>query len=523
MNRATGNRASADAEHPASGTDGGFWARFEDALAASGGSAAIVFEGRPDCSFDDLRTRALALAVALQDRGVGPGDRVVVLAANGPWLVELMLAAALAGFVLVPINIRLTAPEISYIFVDADPKIAFVDGARRQVLCEAGAARVPLFDVADDLEALVQDAPDAGTGTRLHADPDAPFLQLYTSGTTGHPKGAVLTQRSMAAIAEEGAAHLGPVQAGDVMLICLPMFHIAAIDLIAFALVRGATMVILPEMVPAQVVATVKQRRVNRTLLVPAVIRMVVEHLEESNDSLPSLETLIFGASPMPEELIERAGRAMPAADLIHVYGLTETSGMVTWLPPEQITAGQRLLSCGKALPSGEVAVVDEAGQRLPDGTVGEVVYRGPQTMQGYWRNPEATAEALRDGWFRTGDAGFLDGEGFLFLSDRIKDMIKSGGENVYPAEVENVILKYPAIADVAVIGLPDERRGEAVSAVVVAAAGHELALEDLQAFARKELAGFKIPRRLEILDVLPRNGAGKIQKHVLRAMFAAR
>ncbi len=514
------SRTVVEAAHPASGAENGFWAQFEYTVAASGGSPAIVFEDRADCSFDELRTRALALAAALRDRGVGSGDRVVVLAANGPWFVELMLAAALAGFVLVPVNIRLTATEIAYIFDNADPKIAFVDRARRQVLSEAGAARVPLFDVASDLETLVRAAPDAGTGAPPLADPDAPFLQLYTSGTTGHPKGAVIAQRSIAAIAEEGAAHLGPVQAGDVMLICLPMFHIAAIDLIAFALVRGATTIVLPEMVPAQVVAAVKQRQVNRTLLVPAVIRMTVEHLEAAEDTLPSLETLIFGASPMPEELIGRARRVMPAADLIHVYGLTETSGMVTRLPPEQIAQGQRLLSCGKALPSGEIAVVDKAGRPLPAGIVGEVVYRGPQTMQGYWRNPEATAEAVRDGWFRTGDAGFLDGEGYLFLSDRIKDMIKSGGENVYPAEVENAILKHPAIADAAVIGLPDERWGEAVSAVVVAAAGHDLALEDLQAFARKELAGFKIPRRLELVDELPRNGAGKIQKHVLRAMF---
>lgn len=517
-----GNRPTAEAAPP-SNESGGFWTRFENTVRRSGSSAAIGFEDRTYRTFDELRIRAAMLAAVLRGRGVGPGDRVVVLAANGPWFVELMLAAALAGFVLVPVNTRFTAPEIAYILKNADPSLVFVDGARREVLTGCDLSGVPVLDVEGDPAAPARPAPGAEIGDPVPADPDAPFLQLYTSGTTGHPKGAVLSQRSMAAVAEQGAAHLGPVKSGDVMLICLPMFHIAAIDLIAFALVRGATMIVLPEMVPARVVATVKQRRVNRTLLVPAVIRMVVEHLEEAEDSLPSLETLIFGASPMPEELIDRARRVMPGADLIHVYGLTETSGMVTWLPPEQIAGGQRLLSCGRALPPGEIAIVDEAGRPLPAGTVGEVAYRGPQTMRGYWRNPDATAKALRNGWFRTGDAGHLDGEGYLFLSDRIKDMIKSGGENVYPAEVENVILKHPAIADAAVIGLPDERWGEAVGAVVVPSAGHELALEELQAYARRELAGFKIPRRLEILDDLPRNGAGKIQKHVLRAMFAAR
>ena len=515
------NRTATEAAHPVRRAESGIWARFENTVARSGGSAAILFEDRPDCSFETLRARAAMLAVALRNRGVGHGDRVVVLAANGPWFVELILAAALAGFVLVPVNTRLTASEIAYILENADPTLVFVDGLRHEVLADCDLSGVPVLDVEED-PAAARAMPDAERDNQDPADPAAPFLQLYTSGTTGHPKGAVLSQRSMAAIAEEGAAHLGPVRAGDVMLICLPMFHIAAIDLIAFALVRGATTVILPEMVPAQVVSTVKEYWVNRTLLVPAVIRMVVEHLEAVGQTLPSLETLIFGASPMPEELIERARRVMPAADLIHVYGLTETSGMVTWLPPGQIAGGQRLLSCGRALPSGEVSVVDEAGRPLPAGDVGEVVYRGPQIMQGYWRNPEATAEAVRDGWFHTGDAGYMDAEGYLFLSDRIKDMIKSGGENVYPAEVENVILKHPSIADAAVIGLPDERWGEAVCAVVVAAAGRDLALEELQGYARGELAGFKIPRRLENVDALPRNGAGKIQKHVLRAMFVA-
>ncbi|HEY0521797.1 MAG TPA: long-chain-fatty-acid--CoA ligase [Stellaceae bacterium] len=491
-----------------------FWDLFARQADKRDDAIAVVYPNAVDRSYADLRRRAEALAQTLSNMGLRTGDRVALLARNGPWFFDLLLACARLGLVLVPINVRLSPAEVAFILQDAEPSLLFCDDTHRNARTTYAGDRRTVLDMAE-LEAFCATTHPARAPAP--AAPSTIVMQLYTSGTTGRPKGAMITQANLIALAAEGTVHLGGFTDRDVALVCLPLFHIAAADWAVFALASGAKIVLLPEVVPDQIIDAIAAHGATKTLLVPAVIRMVVTALEQQPRDASSLRTLCFGASPMPEELIRRARAVLPSAELIHVYGLTETTGMFTYLPPDEIAAGRRLLSCGRPFPSGEVAVIDADGARLPPGEVGEVIYRGPQTMAGYWRRPQETAAAIRDGWFHTGDAGYLDQDGYLFIRDRLKDMVKSGGENVYPAEVENVILKHPAVADAAVIGLPDDFWGEAVTAVVVLRPGQSVDLADLQSFARPHLAGFKLPKRLLVRDALPRNAAGKVLKHVLR------
>jgi acyl-CoA synthetase (AMP-forming)/AMP-acid ligase II len=257
--------------------------------------------------------------------------------------------------------------------------------------------------------------------------------------------------------------------------------------------------------------------------MVPAVIRMLVLAAEAEERVITGLKTIVFGASPMPAELLKRAQAVFPQTDFIHVYGMTETTCMFCALDPAELRAGRRLDSCGRPFPDAEMKIVGPEGDALPTGEVGEIVCRTPQMTTGYWHRPEATAKAIRDGWYHTGDAGHVDDEGFLFIRDRIKDMLISGGENVYPAEVENAVLAHPSVADVAVIGVPDETWGEVGLAVVVLKPGAQATPEDIQGTVRERLAGFKVPRHVEYLPALPRNGAGKVTKQVLRDTYAKR
>ncbi|WMT76339.1 AMP-binding protein [Bradyrhizobium sp. Ash2021] len=489
-----------------------FWNHFERRVHESPDAVAVAFPGKPDCSYVKLRTRAIGLARSLMCGGLEKGDRIAFVAANGPWFLEWLLASAYAGFTLVPINVRLSQEELDFVVHDACPKLVVCDAKRRETLEGIEGISTMLRDV----ERSDENVPSTDLSLLSEALPQDPILQIYTSGTTGRPKGAVITNGNISAGISHCIPCLGQIAPEDVVLVCLPLFHIAGIAFTIYGLAAGAKIVVLPDIVAENVVDVIVNYKVTASLLVPAVIRMIVQVLEERPRDVSSFKTLVFGASPMPEELIARTQRVM-RADLYHVYGLSETSGIVTWLEPEQIRAGRRLLSCGRAFPAGEIGIFDVSGQRLPSGHIGEVAYRGPQAMAGYWRLSEATASTIRDGWLFTGDAGYLDEEGYLFLGDRLKDMIKSGGENVYPAEVENVILQHPAVMDCAVVGLEDEKWGEAVVSVIVEQPGCSLTLEELREFGRKSLAGYKLPRRLIKLEALPRNSSGKVLKHVLR------
>lgn len=478
-----------------------------------------IFTPTTKVGYPDLIKRAWALAEFVHTKRVLPGDRIAILARNGVWHIDALLACALGGWVFLPINTRLSGPEVSYILKDANPKMVLADHSGESLLSSTTDFEAPVLNVEQDLPDIMKSPRTTVSFPTIPGD--HPFLQLYTSGTTGRPKGAVLSHKNMLSVSNTGIEILGKFQPNDTVLQCLPLFHIAGIDLVMFTLLSGASLVLHEIVDPPAIAEACFEHSVTKILLVPAVARMLVEYLEASNQSLEKIGTLLFGASPMPEELIERIVQTLPNAGLIHLYGMTETTGMFTFLPAEEIANGRRLLSCGKVFPTGVIRIVNGEGDELPVGEVGEIAYQGPQIMSEYWNKPEATSNAIRDGWFYTGDAGRLDEDGFLYIEDRIKDMIKSGGENVYPAEVENALLKHPAILDCAVIGQADEKFGEKVVAVVTCPDSTAVDLETLQEFLRPMIAGFKLPRHLVVLPSLPKNSTGKTLKHELRAQLS--
>ncbi len=488
-------------------------------------AVAVELEGTA-LTFAELDAAAELLARRLRARGVGAGDRLAVVARNDLAFFPLLHAAAKLGAVLVPLNARLTAPEVSFMMRDAGAVLVFSDAGCAALVREASAdcpalREHALFGAGGTIAAWSDPGapPSAGSTTASAADEDRVLLQMYTSGTTGNAKGVVLTERNLLALAEGGCDELGPFTADTVSLVCMPLFHVAGLDWLMFALRSRSRIVLARDIVPPQTLALMNAAAVTSVLLVPTVIRMLVQEAEKTGLAVPSLRTLVFGASPMPTELIARARRVFPGAELIHVYGLTETSGMFSSMP----VAPDRLESCGKAWRGSELRIVDPRGQVVAPGEIGEVVCRSPQLTPGYWNREDANAAVFVDGWFHTGDAGYVDEDGFLFLKDRIKDMVKSGGENVFPAEVEEVLSAHPAVAEVAVIGVPDAKWDELVVAVVRLRDGHEAGatlFAELDVFARKRLGAFKVPRRYEVVSDFPRTASAKVLKTALRRLY---
>jgi long-chain acyl-CoA synthetase len=477
-------------------------------------------------TYAELDDRSNRLAQALLGAGVKAGDRVAHLDRTAPEIVELLFAASKIGAVTVPLNWRLATAELEKIVADAGCNVMIAGPAYREATRQIAAEvpqRLEVVDTGDEYEQRLEVHPPTDPGHSGAASDVA--VQMYTSGTTGLPKGVLTTQRNLAAAYL--SADLWAFDSLSVSLTPLPMFHIGGIGWAYLGLVSGGTTILVSEFDAAQVLDLLEHERVTNAVFVPTILQMLAAVPGAAERDYSSLRSIAYGASPITTPVLRAALRTF-RCPLFGVYGLTETTGGVVQLHPEDHDAeGPRqhlLRSAGRPLPWVEMRIVDPiSGGDCVAGEVGEVWFRAPNVMAGYFgRTTETAAALMPDGWLRTGDGGYRDDEGFLFLTDRIKDMIVSGGENIYPAEVEEVLSQHPAVADAAVIGAPDERWGETVKAIVVRAPGSSVDADELVAFARERLAGYKLPRSVDFVSELPRSPAGKVLKRELRARYAA-
>ena len=484
---------------------------------------AISYEGRTT-TWAELDARTNQVAQALAAEGVGEQDRIAFIDKNGPEYFEFLFGGAKLNAVTVGVNWRLAPPEMEYTINDAEARVLVVGSEFVSHLkqFEPGLQTVKkILVIGDSYEPWVAEHEPVDPGVDGSGDDVA--MQLYTSGTTGLPKGAMLTNSNLGSMMPA----IGPMwrfDADSVNLVAMPLFHIGGSGWALVGMTQGCRSVIVREIVPPQLLETLQQERITNAFLVPAVLQFLTAIPGCEDCDFSAMRAIVYGASPITNEVLKRSLKIF-GTDLIQVYGLTETTGAITQLEPEDHDPdGPRehlLRSAGKPYSHVEMKIVDENGNELPRGQVGELWTNSSQNMKGYWNKPEATDSVLTsDGWFKTGDAGYMDEEGFVFLTDRIKDMIVSGGENIYPIEIENALSGHPSVADIAVIGVPDERWGESVKAIIVLKDGATLEPDELIAYARERLAGYKIPRSVDFATELPRNPSGKLLKRILREPY---
>jgi acyl-CoA synthetase (AMP-forming)/AMP-acid ligase II len=492
---------------------------------------ATVF-GTRTRRWQEFTARVARLAGGLRSLGVARGDRVAVLGLNSDRYLEYYAAVPWAGAVVVPLNTRWSVAENVYALNDSGATVLIIDDAftsmANSILAEVPAVREMIY--MGEASAPAGMTPYEHMVERSAPIPDAVRTGVdlagifYTGGTTGFPKGVMLSHGSLWASAAASATFTAQIPDAAV-LHAAPMFHLAAFSGVMGALLRGARHVIIPRFDPGLVLESIERYKVTNVALVPTMIRMLVAHSNLPTTDLSSLRLLAYGASPMPEALLRDAMRALPGCQFVQAYGQTELSPVATILAPEYHTfegpkAG-KLASAGQVSPCCEVQVVDPGGSELARGTIGEIRVRGLNAMLGYWNKPEETAATLRDGWVHTGDAGWMDEEGFLYIVDRVKDMIISGGENVYTAEVENACHSHPAVSQCAVIGIPNDDWGEAVHAIVILRDGEQVTATELIAHCHTLIAGYKCPRSIEFRgEPLPLSGVGKVLKRELRKPY---
>ncbi len=481
-----------------------------------------VFEGRVT-TYGDMADRARALAAGLHARGVARGHVVGLLSYNCPEFLETVFAANYLGAIAMPINWRLAAPEVRYILDHSEARALVCDGALANLGSEATVGLESTlvrgciepeapngWTTLDELRSAAQPVTRATT----HAD-DVHRL-MYTSGTTGRPKGVMITHANLA---WKNLAHLVEFgfTAADLGLACGPLYHVGALDLTTTSLIAaGATTIIHRSFDASAVVDELERSRVTTVWLAPAMVNAIMALPDIEQRDLSSVRVIINGGEKMPIPLIERIQRVFPSAWFADAYGLTETVSGDTFLDRESIVT--KLGSVGRPCLHLELEVWDELGRPVRAGEPGEIVLRGPKVFKGYWRDPDATAKAFDGGWFHTGDIGVVDEDGYLFIVDRLKDLIVSGGENIAGSEVERVLYEHPAVLEVAVVGRPDDRWGEVPVAFVVLRPGESASADDLIAHCAGQLAKFKVPKDVSFLDALPRNPSGKVLKRELRS-----
>lgn len=486
-----------------------------------------IFEG-VETSFGMLDRRANQVAQGLIAEGIKPDARIGHMGKNSGSYYEMLTGALRAKAVTVGVNWRLAPPEVAFILTDSRTEVLFVTedfyplveeimgdcpDLHKVIALDGGHATWPSYEEwVEGFEAI---------DPMLEHLPEDDVLQLYTSGTTGQPKGVQLTNANLEDVVMQALnGGWADWKVGENNMVCMPLFHIAGVNIGLLGQVYGCRNVILKDVDPRALLDLIEECQVNIFFMVPAIILIMTMQPDIRERDLSSIRAIIYGASPISDEVLTTA-QDIFKCDFIQVYGLTETTGAGTSLAPEDHHKDPKLLrSCGKANPGMEILIVDEDDKPVATGEVGEICLKSGSIMKGYWNNPEATDETIVNDWFHTGDAGFLDDEGYLYIHDRVKDMIVSGGENIYPAEVENGLFSHPDIADVAVVGVPDEKWGEAVKAIVVLQAGASEDPASIIAHARENIAGYKVPKSIDYIDVLPRNPSGKVLRRELRAPY---
>jgi acyl-CoA synthetase (AMP-forming)/AMP-acid ligase II len=472
------------------------------------GRAALARDGRL-LSFRELQTRVEGIAGTLTRHGFGVGDRLALLLPNGPDYIELVYACGMLGVIAVPLNTRLSTNEIDGVLEDARPH-----GIVRHSSLAVPGVELSWQQVIDE-EALPISSDPA---PKVFYDPEGVLGLIYTSGTTGLPKGVIVTHGNVLSDIHNFNYWMRYTEGGT-YLHAAPIFHIADFPSMFAAPAFGASQITIPKFSAQTFCETVEREHVTHSVLVPTMMNLLIQFPDARKYDLSSLQVLAYGGSPMAPELVRRTRQLLPKVKLIQVYGLSET-GFLTGLQDEEHTE-DKLMSCGRPCPGVDLQVTDMSGKQVDPGQAGELIARGANVMRGYWNNPQETAKAFRDGFFRTGDIGHQGNGGYFYILDRLKDMIVTGGENVYSGEVEAVIYGHPAVREAAVFGVPDPQWGELVMACVVLKAGAILTSDDLIAFCRRSLASYKLPRRVEFSETdLPKSSSGKLLKRTLRERF---
>ena len=512
------------------------WARLTPNAPATIANGHVKRRGDGDdddksVTYAETLDRVTKFASSLLSEGLSEEGRVAVVSLNSHRYFESFFSVAYAGGIIVPINIRLAPPEMAAIFEDCEPEFVIVDDAF------SGIAEKLAGSMPSSFKAFIYagENPEAPAGC-LHYETliasgcdkcedalrggDDTFGLFYTGGTTGKSKGVMLTHGNIFVNAL-GTCGVMQYSKKTRYLHAAPMFHLADAQMTFAVTIGGGAHVLIPKFTPPDTLAAIQNARINKALLVPVMITFMMKMPNVDDYDMSTLETILYGGSPMAESLLLKAMKMFPNSQFQQGYGMTECSPCISLLPSDQHFEGsEKLKGAGMPAPWVEVRIVDAKGNELERGKTGEIVVRGPNVMKGYWKQEEKTKAAIVDGWMHTGDGGYMDDDGFIFLRDRLKDMIVSGGENVYSSETESAVQAHPSVAMCAVIGTPDEKYGELVTAVVTLKPETSLDLAELKAHCAKLIAGYKCPRRLEILDKLPISGAGKILKHEIRQSF---